>query len=418
MPYNRYYGTVMEVRKGIAYCFVMLFTYSQISTDTEQLTPSLSTSSQIMITLPKPTGLSLFSASVFIVGAMAGAGVLALPKAIANTGWSGLFLIIICCFATASFCVILAKCWLMVEEIYPECRSNVRNPFPTIGEKAVGKWMKTFCAVTMDVQLFGGSIVFLLLSAELSHSLISNFWNISFCRLIVFIGLVLCPLTWLKSPHHFWPIAYGAMACTAVSCVLVVIIIIKQAPAKMSQAVHSPPTFNSFLLGFSTMLFAYGGSCALPTFQNDMRRREQFPSAVTLGFIILLILYYPLAFGGFIVYGDSVNDNILLSTEAGTITTIVNVLMDLHLFCAFLIVINPLNLDLENRFGISHDFNWKRVLLRTFVLFGVIFFGASVPKFGKILNLVGSSTVAVQTFLLPPWFYYNLCNYESENYKK
>lgn len=194
-------------------------------------------------------------------------------------------MIVITCVVTASFCVYLAKCWMIIEEIWPECRSNVRDPFPTIGEKAVGKWMKNICAATMDIQLFGGAIVFLLLSAELTSTLVQTHIHITFCDFIVIIGIVLCPFTWLKSPHNFWPVAYGAMACTAISCVIIVVVIIMQAPEKIMSATHAAPTFDSLLLGFSTMLFAFGGICALPTFQNDMRAKHQFPTAVTLGFI-------------------------------------------------------------------------------------------------------------------------------------
>ncbi|RWS09375.1 amino acid transporter ANT1-like protein [Dinothrombium tinctorium] len=386
--------------------------------DTQQLTSTSRSTSIEDAPVHEIRGLSLVSASVFIVGAMAGAGVLALPKAIANTGWAGIALIVVTCFVTASFCVYLAKSWMLVEEIWPECRNSIRDPFPTIGEKAVGKWMKNVCAATMDVQLFGTAIVFLLLSAELTHNIVRPYFDITFCDFIVIIGVILCPLTWLKSPHHFWPVAYGAMACTAISCVLIVAVIVMQSPEKIEMATHSIPTFNSFLLGFSTMLFAFGGICALPTFQNDMKNKQQFPVAVIIGFLILLIIYYPLAVGGFLVYGDKVDDNVLNTTQNGTITTIVNVLMDFHLFCAFLIVVNPLNQDLEQRFGIDHFFTWKRITLRTLTVITILFFGTSVPRFGKILNLVGSSTVAVQTFVMPPWFYLKLCNYDAPNFKK
>lgn len=40
----------------------------------------------------------------------------------------------------------------------------------------------------------------------------------------------------------------------------------------------------------------------------------------------------------------------------------------------------------------------------------IIFTGLSVPKFGKILNLVGGSTVAMTTFIMPPIFYIALMN--------
>jgi vesicular inhibitory amino acid transporter len=36
--------------------------------------------------------------------------------------------------------------------------------------------------------------------------------------------------------------------------------------------------------------------------------------------------------------------------------------------------------------------------------------GETIPKFGKILSLVGGSTVTLTTFVLPPFFYMRLCD--------
>lgn len=61
-----------------------------------------------------------------------------------------------------------------------------------------------------------------------------------------------------------------------------------------------------------------------------------------------------MAIGGYAIIGDQVNDDVLQSFESGILTTIVNVLMAFHVFCAFLIVINPLNQDIEQQIGIKH----------------------------------------------------------------
>ena len=34
----------------------------------------------------------------------------------------------------------LGLCWIMLEERYEEFRGEVRDPYPAIGEKAVGRW--------------------------------------------------------------------------------------------------------------------------------------------------------------------------------------------------------------------------------------------------------------------------------------
>ena len=56
------------------------------------------------------------------------------------------------------------------------------------------------------------------------------------------------------------------------------------------------------------------------------------------------------------------------------------------------------------------DFNWKRCAFRTFSVFGLLFVAETVPSFGAILDLVGSSTVTLLTFIFPPYFYMKLAD--------
>jgi vesicular inhibitory amino acid transporter len=34
----------------------------------------------------------------------------------------------------------LGLCWVILEERYEEFRREIRDPYPSIGEKAVGRW--------------------------------------------------------------------------------------------------------------------------------------------------------------------------------------------------------------------------------------------------------------------------------------
>ena len=121
-------------------------------------------------------GLGVITAAIFLAGEMAGSGVLALPNAIAGTGktllgrfrtdqtllfchiknkrirryldfrlylvsgWGGIVLIFMftvnACFSGTR----LGLCWVMLEERYDEFRREIRDPYPSIGEKAVGAW--------------------------------------------------------------------------------------------------------------------------------------------------------------------------------------------------------------------------------------------------------------------------------------
>lgn len=258
---------------------------------------------------PAMKGLTVFTAAVFIAGEMAGSGILALPKAIANAGlykgkikffpinlnkirissfligWAGVAIIIFTCWASVRACLCLSECWMLIEKEWPEYKTRCRDPYPTIADKSIGPWMKKVASITMDISLFGATLVFLLLCADLISLLLSSHINISFCNLIIILGCILCPLTWLGSPQDFSPIAFGAMFSTMISVVIVIAILIKESSSiEHDTASHHTPTIRSFLLGTSTIMFAFGGTVTLPTFQNDMKIKSEFPKAVYLGF--------------------------------------------------------------------------------------------------------------------------------------
>jgi len=88
-------------------------------------------------------GFSLLTATVFIIGEVAGGGILSLAHATAQASWSGLALIVYCaaCAAIAGLC--LAESWIILEERYPKYRNGLsRKPFATIGYHAFGRYMR------------------------------------------------------------------------------------------------------------------------------------------------------------------------------------------------------------------------------------------------------------------------------------
>jgi vesicular inhibitory amino acid transporter len=85
-----------------------------------------------------------------------------------------------------------------------------------------------------------------------------------------------------------------------------------------------------------------------------MREKHKFSKAVYFGFAAMMLLYLPIAIGGYALFGQEVKDNVLDNVDKSIFHTLINAFMAFHLFCAYLIVINPLNLDLEKRLNIKH----------------------------------------------------------------
>ncbi|XP_018563277.1 amino acid transporter AVT1J-like [Anoplophora glabripennis] len=364
-------------------------------------------------------GLSLFSATLFIAGEMAGSGVLALPRAVVNTGYIGILLLVFFCINAAYGGVRLGNCWNIIEQRYPEHRIDTRNPYSVIALRAVGKFGSSLVSHCIRFTLFGAGTVYLLLSSQIIQALIGNVLsNVSSCSYFFVIALCVILPMWLGSPKEFSLVGWGAILSSIIACILFTIQIALDARDNIRTVKHNIHGFHDFFLSFGTLLFAFGGASTFPTIQNDMRNKKQFSSSVTIAFIIIMILYVPITVGGFFVYGEEVSANVTLSLSASLLVHIGNILMAIHLVFAFLIVMNPVCQDVEETFDIPKDFNWKRCLIRTIIVLLMIIVGESVPQFGKILSLVGGSTITLLTFVFPPLFYMKLCDKISPNWEK
>jgi len=371
--------------------------------------------------LDKPShGISIFTATLFVVGEVAGSGVLALPEAIKFTGWFGLIIMLLVCSGAAYSGVLLGRSWMHLEDNIDSSLklTKTRNPYALIGFHAWGSFGRSVSIITLVIQLYGGSIVSLLLAAEMAQSLLTQLFpsllgSITFCEWIVIIAIVLLPFSFFGSPVDFWPVAFFAMSSTAVASVLIVIACITEDvklnfQENVEESSSNKITIASVLLGIGTMNFGFSGASAMPTIQNDMRNKRKFGVAVILAYVILAMIYLPVSVVGYHVFGNNVKSNVVRNITPSLIVTWIQIMIAIHVVCSYLILLNPVNLNVEEYLGIKHSFNLKRCISRVFIALIATLIGLTVPKFGKILNLVGASAVTMQCFILPCTFYYFL----------
>lgn len=331
-----------------------------------------------------PAGLSVLTACLFIVGEIAGTGILALPEAVKSCGWSGVIAIVIICISSAFTGVVLGKCWLILENRDETLKTiKTRNAYSLIGQRALGSTGKLLASSSQGIQLFGGSVVSLLLLAENIQRLTDALgFHLTFCEWIVITGLILLPFTFAGSPVDFWPIAITAMSSTAIASILILVEVVRQKNLRNSlhsndnlvhlydignnltaftMSIDSPSepsdfviTAKSYLLGLSTMTYGFAGASAMPTIQNDMKNKSKFTIAVILAFILLLLIYLPVSIVGYAVYGDNLRSNVMRNLTNSPLVTITDVLIAIHVFSAYLILLNPVNLNVEHALNITH----------------------------------------------------------------
>ncbi|KAI1290010.1 Proton-coupled amino acid transporter 1 [Halotydeus destructor] len=357
-------------------------------------------------------GLGLIGAVTFILGDIAGSGILALPDSIKGTGWTGLGLIVLCSVLATYSGIFLARSWLILEERWPEYQLPNRTPFATIAYRACGPAVSRLASAMMNMQLFGASVVFMLLTAELMQSILRPWLQLAFCDWIIIAGLLLMPFTYFGSPADFWLVGVTGATGTIVSVILIVYLSCTEIDTQVPVAFVTP-TFRSYLLSVGTLMFGVSGACALPTFQNDMKDKSKFSMACVISFTIMCIAYFSVSFTGYLAFGLNIQSNIIRNLPDNWITSTISVFMAGHVFCAYLILLNPVNLSFEDSLGLPHSFNWKRTGFRTLVTLISMLIGLSVPRFGKVLNFIGASASTANTFLFPPIFYILLCRQQN-----
>ncbi|KAB0795947.1 hypothetical protein PPYR_10008 [Photinus pyralis] len=302
-------------------------------------------------------GIGTLTAALFITGEMGGSGILALPKAIVDSGgWIGVVLLIVFCLNACYGGICLGHCWTILEERYSECRNSTRNPYSTIASKAVGRWGSVVVSCSIQITLFGAGTVYLLLSSQVLQKLLKYLLpDLSFCFWFLIIAIMLTPAMWLGSPKDFSLAGIIATSTTVLACIFIFAQSIIDGKHGTSRVPHKIHSFHDFFLAFGILLFSYGGASTFPTIQNDMKDKKKFTTSVCIAFTVIMALYLPVTIGGYMVYGEHVNTNVILSLSRSPLSFFAEIFMGIHLVAAFLIIINPVCQELEEIFDVPHS---------------------------------------------------------------
>ncbi|CAG9534629.1 unnamed protein product [Cercopithifilaria johnstoni] len=397
------------------------------STENESIEMSLSTdvvskeSSKIesdMNSSGQQKGISWFVASMFILGDLVGGGIVAMPVAFSQTGFvlGILFMTIICTiFVTTGW--LLADTWEIMRERWPEYRKHCRKPFPEMALRTMGKQSEIITKITVYSTLFGATVVYILLSSKIIQKFMANFnLDFNFCLLLFLVTISILPTTFLKSPADFWWTVIIAVVCTVITIVMIFVGISLDFGDCYYEAQYSNISLDA-VLGLGIFLFAFNGHQVFPTVQNDMYNPADFKKSILVGFVFVALLYMPLSAYAFLVYGVSMANSVIDSVQTIWIRHVADLSLAIHCILAIIIIVNPINLQLEDTFNVPHKFCFKRVVVRTSLLFLALFISLSLPNFGSVMNLFGSTTVPCTCVILPTLFniYIKAATYDKKN---
>lgn len=349
------------------------------------------------------------------VTAMVGAGVLALPFAMSELGWGpGVTVMVI------SWSVTLYTLWQMVEmhEMVPGKRFDRYHELgqEAFGEK-LGLWIvvpqQLICEVGTDIvyMVIGGQslhkvfqltckdpckdikltyFIMIFASCHFVLAQLPNFNSISMVSLAAAImSLSYSTIAWSASLHKGVQrdVEYGYRAKSTIGTV-----------------------FN-FLSALGDVAFAYAGHNVVLEIQATIPSTPEKPSkkpmwkGVVVAYIIVAICYFPVALIGYWMFGNEVEDNILLSLKKPTwLIVMANMFVVVHVIGSYQVYAMPVFDMLETVLVKKMHFTPGlplRLIARTLYVAFTMFVGITFPFFGALLGFFGGFAFSPTTYFLP-----------------
>ena len=369
---------------------------------------------------------SWVGATMLIVGAMAGTGVLAVPAATYHSGWAGLGLLAVTCV----ICIITAN--LLGSIMFRMDQSAIRD-YASLGGAAFGKWGARAAIFAQYSTCVGVSIIFLLLIGILLNGIFTTI-PARFLSLMVGIALYIFVIIVLSVKEVAW-VSYLAVIATFIGTVFTLVLALQfylgdtypcgtgvtnhaynAVPAGLTHGIES-----SIATGFAVYSFSFGGHALFPNFYMEMKKKERWVGASIVAYAsTFMFLYFPIALVGYLVYGSGLAGSSTVldavtryssSRQTHIYVSIISGIFILHLLSALPIVCVPICLKIERLVLKKKDRKRRslKLLLSRAAIVTVLTLTALVfPYFLEMISIVTALTVTFSVFIFPCVFYWKL----------
>ncbi|CAI9113066.1 OLC1v1013594C1 [Oldenlandia corymbosa var. corymbosa] len=350
------------------------------------------------------------------VTAMVGAGVLGLPYAMSELGWGpGITVMIL------SWIITLYTLWQMVEMHEPEPGSGKRlDRYHELGQEAFGEKLGLWIVVPQQLMVeVGVNIVYMVTggkSLKKFHDLVAP--NAPIIKTPYFIMIFGSVHLFLSHLPNFNSIAMISLAAAIMSVSYSTIGWVASVHKGVQPDVQYTPRastgigkFFQFLSALGDVAFAFAGHNVVLEIQAGIPSTVEKPSkkpmwkGVLLAYIVVAFCYFPVAFIGYWAYGNSVQDNILISLEKPVwLIAMANMFVVVHVIGSYQVFAMPVFDMVESYLIKSWHFTPSfllRLVIRTSYVLLTMFIAIAVPFFGGLLGFFGGFAFAPTTYYLP-----------------
>ncbi|XP_058187042.1 lysine histidine transporter 1-like isoform X2 [Rhododendron vialii] len=348
------------------------------------------------------------------VTAMVGAGVLSLPSAMADLGWgAGVTILIL------SWVISLYTLWQMVEmhEMVPGKRFN---RYHELGQHAFGEKLGLYVVVPQQLICeVGVDIVYMVTggkSLKKFHDLVcTDCKDIKLTFFIMIFASAHFVLSHLPSFNSISGLSLAAAIMSFSYSTIAWTASVHKGVQKGAKYGNPNTTTPGKVFGFFNALgdvaFAYAGHNVVLEIQATIPSTPEKPSKVPMwrgvmvGYIVVAFCYFPVAIFGFWMFGNQVEDDILLSLEKPTwLIAMANLFVVVHVLGSYQIFAMPVFDMIETLLVKKLHFkpSWMlRFVSRNIYVAFTMFIGMTFPFFGALLGFVGGFAFAPTTFFLP-----------------
>ncbi|KAM7267518.1 hypothetical protein ACFE04_009684 [Oxalis oulophora] len=348
------------------------------------------------------------------VTAMVGAGVLSLPYAMAELGWGpGVVILIL------SWIITLYTLWQMVEmhEMVPGKRFD---RYHELGQHAFGEKLGLYIVVPQQLIVeVGVCIVYMVTggkSLQKFHDTVCS--DCKKIKLTYFIMIFSSVHFVLSHLPNFNSIAGVSLAAAVMSLSYSTIAWTASLSKGVKEDVQygykskstSGTVFN-FLAALGDVAFAYAGHNVVLEIQATIPSTPEKPSkgpmwkGVLVAYIVVALCYFPVALIGYWMFGNSVDDNILISlNKPAWLIATANMFVVIHVIGSYQIYAMPVFDMMET--VLVKKLNFKpssalRFIVRNVYVALTMFVAITFPFFSGLLSFFGGFAFAPTTYFLP-----------------
>ncbi|KAK9104203.1 hypothetical protein Scep_021047 [Stephania cephalantha] len=351
------------------------------------------------------------------VTAIVGAGVLSLPYAMSQLGWGPGIAVL-----SLSWIITLYTLWQMVEmhELVPGKRFD---RYHELCQHAFGEKLGLYIVIPQQLMVqVGSDIVYMVTGGKsLQKAYNTLCTSSSWCkdiRLTYWIMIFAAPHLFISQLPNFnsiWIISLAAAVMSITySTIAWTTTLHKGIEADVQYGPRSsttPGMVFDFLSALGNISFAYAAHSVVLEIQATIPSTPQVPSkkpmwkGVLLAYFIVAACYFPVALIGYRMFGNTVQDNILISLEKPAwLIGVANLFVFVHVVGSYQVFAVPVFDQMETfmvkKMRLKPSLR-LRVIGRSLYVGLTMFIGMSFPFFGGLLGFFGGFAFAPTTYFLP-----------------